>query len=704
MTSREVDAAIARSLPATWDVFFGQHGTLLAGQVAVIPGILRGLDTLLMSPTASGKTEAACAPLVERNLGRPRPSVLYVSPTRALTNDIFRRLETPLGVLGLQLARRTGEYRPARGAEPDVLLTTPESLDSMICRGGRDDVGHLLQSVQAVVLDEIHLLHGSARGEQIRWLLERLRRLQQYERAQGRIADSRLQVVALSATVPCPDKVCQDYLSADAQVIQLGGQRELVCIAPPSPCLPSIEHALPALLGAVEGDCKVLAFANARRRVDDLSFKLQRELDALEFDVVAHHGSLSRPERERAEKRMGEPGRVVLVATSTLEIGIDIGDVDLVALDGPAPSISSFLQRVGRGNRRSHQTRVLACSGSLTEASLQTAMLHCAMKGDLGPDDSGLELAVARQQIASWIFQSPTGRRTMSQLTEFASHGIGDRQAGALIDHLVTKGELLRQEGYLQLGAPWLDRSATGGIHSNIESTFGQTVTDAETGKAIAVGVQMTKQAGQVRIAGNLLDVRSWGERRIEVARATAEGRGASWGYISRGFPTGSSQTYALRQYLGLAEAEWPTLVEDGRIHAFHLGGPAFQAFLSLALAIVGPDGKWRADPYTLSGQAMQDACRKSLIGVTRSHIETVLADKLPDVERRLGRPGANKHLPISIRLEEVRSWLKLGSAIESLHASRWVVVDDPGLRSILLGLLGEEKRGLKENRQKSDT
>src|SRR5205823_6804612 len=104
-------------------------------------------------------------------------TVLYVSPTRALVNDLYERLHDPLRQLGLRLVRRTGDHKDSLAPAPHVLLTTPESFDSLLCRGRDGERGHVLASVVAVVLDEIHLLLGSPRGEQARWLVERLRRL-----------------------------------------------------------------------------------------------------------------------------------------------------------------------------------------------------------------------------------------------------------------------------------------------------------------------------------------------------------------------------------------------------------------------------------------------------------------------------------------------------------------------------------------------
>ena len=165
--------AVARQLTRSWDAFFARFGRLTNVQRAAIPDILGGRSVLVSAPTAAGKTEAACAPLMERMLRLPGDwRVIYVSPTRALVNDLFERLRNPLERLNVRLARRTGEYRSG-AEEAQVLLTTPESLDSMLCRG-RIEGGHLLAASAAVVLDEIHLLASSARGEQVQHRIDPL--------------------------------------------------------------------------------------------------------------------------------------------------------------------------------------------------------------------------------------------------------------------------------------------------------------------------------------------------------------------------------------------------------------------------------------------------------------------------------------------------------------------------------------------------
>jgi len=223
------DCNIAQKLPSTWQIFFQKFGRLRSVQREAIPKVLQGKDVLLISGTASGKTEAVCAPLVERNLGRKGPwTILYIAPTRALVNDIYQRLDEPARRLNLTLKRRTADHRDQLKTIPHILITTPESFDSMLCRVKRnDDYGHSLAHVVAVVLDEVHLLYGTPRGEQIRWLIERLKKLRTFAASEKWIKNPDLQILGLSATIPDPEGVNCYYFSGDASIVKGESQRSI---------------------------------------------------------------------------------------------------------------------------------------------------------------------------------------------------------------------------------------------------------------------------------------------------------------------------------------------------------------------------------------------------------------------------------------------------------------------------------------------
>ena len=271
------DEALARQLRVSWSPFFGRHGRLRPIQRNAMPAILEGADVLVIAPTASGKTEAACAPLVERNFARPHWTILYVSPTRALVNDLFERLAGPIEQMGLTIRRRTGDHHDPLDQVPNLLLTTPESFDSLLCRGRRTDGDHVLGYVEAVVLDEVHLIYGTARGEQVRWLLRRLEKVRAQMEAAGKLRSHAVQVVALSATVPDAVDVAAAYLSPGSSSATAGGAREIEVVAP-AVDRPDAEAAIPGFVLAEIDPQKLLVFSNSRKRVDYLARELAKTL------------------------------------------------------------------------------------------------------------------------------------------------------------------------------------------------------------------------------------------------------------------------------------------------------------------------------------------------------------------------------------------------------------------------------------------
>ncbi len=672
-----MDRSIADDLPHAWHAFFAGFGRLTAVQRAAIPAVLTGESVLVVAATASGKTEAACAPLVERFIGRRSPwTILYLSPTRALVNDLRARLLGPLDTLHLHVERRTGDHRAELTTLPHVLLTTPESLDSILCRHRSPEGGHALDRVVAVVLDEIHLLHGTARGEQVRWLLERLRRLLAQAGARPP------QVVALSATVPDPEAVRTAFLPGGA-IIGVAGGREIEAVVPASVSA-RVEDALLAYLAGRRDKEKILVFCNARRRVDTLTAVLRVPLAARGYTVWAHHGSLDRREREQAEAEAKERAGLVIVATSTLEIGIDIGDIDLVALDGPPPDLPALLQRIGRGNRRTGTTRVLACAGTPVEALVQSAMIEAARDGWLGPAHRGPQHAVARQQLASAIFAGARVATPRAALQDLLDTCAAPVVAQSLLPALIANGELREDRSGVRLGEEWCERAEKGSIHSNIEAMAGMTVMDEESGAVIARGVTAHDGRG-MRAGGHLLQIQRWDAFRIEVRRVSDPVRGdGEWRYATgRIGMRGPGQPAAVRRYLGIPEETWPVIHLPHATYAFHFGGTRRQAALQLAVPPMTPRGEIVVTPWYMqcTGSSAKPAWfAQATVGGLTSAIDA----RLDELERLLGRPATNRDLPRAIRLDEVRGWLGLDDECDHLRAVVWQPVMDDDVRAVL--------------------
>ncbi|MCI4364020.1 MAG: DEAD/DEAH box helicase [Thermoplasmata archaeon] len=361
-------------------------------------------DVLLVAPTGTGKTEAALLPLLDARLRHPeaKASLLYVTPLRALNRDLEQRLVGLAREVGLTAGVRHGDTSTAdrnRQARkpPDVLLTTPETL-TLLLTGSRLRVG--LQTVATVIVDEVHELFPSDRGAQLSVVLERL----------DALLGRRVRRVGLSATVSNPEEVAR-FLSPEP--------REVLCRVARQPRrieievrtgTPTVERVpadlqaelkadvpyLRAILGVEEeirAHKTTLVFVNTRPTAEGLGARLRRL--APDLPVAVHHGSLSRPVREEAEVEFREGRLRALVATSSLELGIDVGSVDRVVQFGSPHQASRLLQRVGRSGHRLDRT----VSGVLLA---------------LDPDDLEEAAVIARRALAGEI--EPTRWRTRNRL------------------------------------------------------------------------------------------------------------------------------------------------------------------------------------------------------------------------------------------------------------------------------------------------
>jgi ATP-dependent Lhr-like helicase len=332
------------------------------------PEIRAGRDVLITAPTGSGKTLAAfllCLDELVRRAVSPhglpdQTLVLYVSPLRALTNDVRRNLEAPLGELSalaaergialapIRTAVRTGDTTETERAKmlrtpPHILVTTPESLFIFLTA---ERSRELLRSVGTVIVDEIHALADDKRGSHLALTLARL---DQLVTSSG---GKKPQRIGLSATVK-PIETVADYLSPNAAVIDIGHRRamELSVEVPNDELGPvasnemwdGVYNRICELIGAHR---TTLIFVGTRRMAERVTFALTKRLGS--NVVLPHHGSLSRPARFVAEQRLKAGEIRAVVATASLELGIDIGTVDLVVQLGSPRAIAVALQRVGR--------------------------------------------------------------------------------------------------------------------------------------------------------------------------------------------------------------------------------------------------------------------------------------------------------------------------------------------------------------------
>lgn len=453
---------IRRRLVRAWQPFFGRFGGLTEVQQRTIPAIMRGHQVVVCAPTATGKTEAVAAPVAERHVAEQWPglAVIYVVPTRALGNDLFARLEGPLGEMYLTCALKHGDHPHLPRGEFHWLITTPESLDSLVCRHP-----NLFQTLRTVIIDEIHLLDGTYRGDQLRILLARLRKL---------TAVAPLAVHLLSATLPEPAMVAARYLT-EWQLIEVANPRKI------EQYLLSTHEKVWALAQEQQWR-KLLYFCNTRQNVEDTARQVQELWKP--YPVVTHHGSLERENREEAEEVMKQNQVAICVATSTLEIGIDIGDIDLVVLAEPPWSLEALQQRVGRGNRRGQVINAAALYRSAAEREFLEDLFNAIANGIYQPRSYKADLSVIVQQLFSLLYHMRTGvawEELIALFTPLATPG----QIKDILLYLCDKGYCLELGDTLCPATDLLDLGDKGMIHSNIPDQTHYRVVDSSSGRTI---------------------------------------------------------------------------------------------------------------------------------------------------------------------------------------------------------------------------
>lgn len=424
-------------------------GSLRPIQERAIDAILPGNNCVILAPTAGGKTESAFFPLLsmmDREDWRP-VSVLYVTPLRALLNNQEPRLERYAALLGRRSFKWHGDVGDSARrqfiAEPaDILLTTPESLEVMLMSPSIP-ARRLFANLRAVVIDEVHAFVADDRGGHLASLLERI----------GRYCGHDVQRIALSATVGNPDEILR-WVAGSSQ-----RPRQVVAIPPP---LSNAELSLD-FVGSRENAARVIAalhpgrkrlvFVDSRRGVEEIG----KTLHGLGVSTYVTHSSLSVKERERAERAFAEERDCVIVATSALELGIDIGDLDhVIQVDCPS-TVASFLQRMGRSGRRPDTRPNCTFLATEEDALLQSAALlrlhRAGYVEPLSPSRRAAHL-YAHQVLALSVQESGIPRGDINgwlgAATPFEALTIDERSE--IVEHMLRDGILIADGGRLSLG------------------------------------------------------------------------------------------------------------------------------------------------------------------------------------------------------------------------------------------------------------
>jgi ATP-dependent Lhr-like helicase len=519
--SAPIDQERARQLLRhTWHAFFGRFGSLTGAQAAAIEPVANGESVVLCAATASGKTEALLGPMIEHCIQRDRRAgqsssgqsnsgglrVIVVCPTRALCNDFLRRVRRPVQASNWTIDLKSGD-NPSFSAEkpPDLLITTPESLDSLLSRKPA-----ALQHVDALFLDEVHLLDGTPRGDHLRALVSRLKSFR---------AD--LQICCASATAADATRLGAEFAGTSAQgkpatVVKVEGGRDRKIEAALEHVV-ELDDAARAIVRLARDDpgSKLLVFANTRAEVEWLASTLasSETTNAGGLKTFAHHGSLSKSERLRTEKGFLNAKGGVCIATMTLELGIDIGDVDRAVLLNPPPNVASFTQRIGRSNRRSKpgqnnsKIQVSCLYSSGFDRIRFEHMIACAEAGKLFVEPTAFRPTILPQQAVSLMFQNPKGWVSAGALharlpTDVAQQ-FTEADCRAVLDVMRTAGYLhADSHGRFVADDPAKKEYRYGRMHAHIGGDSEIEVVDETTGRAIGTARWSSEDQGRADADG----------------------------------------------------------------------------------------------------------------------------------------------------------------------------------------------------------
>ncbi|MBN7758374.1 ligase-associated DNA damage response DEXH box helicase [Nitratireductor aquimarinus] len=450
-----IDGIAAPFLPAPFSAWFATRGWQpRAHQLELLARTQAGRSALLIAPTGAGKTLAGFLPTLTDLAARPKRKpgaarrgvhTLYISPLKALAVDIQRNLNMPVAEMELPVTMetRTGDTpthkrQRQKHAPPDILLTTPEQLALLIAS---PDADRFFSDLRFVVFDELHSLVISKRGHLLSLALARLRRMR-----------PELQTIGLSATVAEPDElrrwlVPQDTARALSDIVTVsGGAKPHITILETEERVPWAGHsalyAIPKVYEAIRAHRTTLLFVNTRSQAELLFRELWRANDD-NLPIALHHGSLDVGQRRKVEKAMETNSLRAIVATSTLDLGIDWGDVDLVVHVGAPKGASRLAQRIGRSNHRmdepsrailvpANRFEVMECRAALeanylgaqdtpplVEGALDVLAQHVLGSACAAPFDAD----VLYGEVASAAPYAALDRTTFDRIVDFVATG-----------------------------------------------------------------------------------------------------------------------------------------------------------------------------------------------------------------------------------------------------------------------------------------
>lgn len=457
--------------PAFRDWFAGHGWKPHPHQLDMLAAAAAGKSALLIAPTGGGKTLSGFLPTLVDLASRPRTGLhtLYISPLKALAVDINRNLEKPIAEMGLRISAetRTGDTPVAkrqrqRKRPPNILMTTPESLALML---SHKDAEKTFAGLACIVIDEVHALAGTKRGDLLALALSRLTTLA-----------PKVRRVGLSATVPYPEEIAA-YVASGVRIIH-GKPRKppRIAIQESRGRLPWSGHmglyAIADVYKQIGKHTTTLVFVNTRATAE-VVFQALWKINDGNLPIALHHGSLAREQRRRVEAAMAEGRLRAIVATSSLDLGIDWGSVDLVVQMGAPKGVSRLIQRIGRSNHSFNKaSKALLVPGNRFEVleciAARDAIAENALDGDhLRPGALDvlcqhiLGMACAGPFVADALYDeirrvSPYAdlpRKDFDDALAFVENGgyalkVYDRYARLVLD----------SRGYYHIRGPWVAR------------------------------------------------------------------------------------------------------------------------------------------------------------------------------------------------------------------------------------------------------
>lgn len=502
--------------------------TLRPTQLAAIAPIQAGTHCLLLAPTAGGKTEAAAIPMLSRMLLEdwPAASVLYICPIKALLNNLEQRLSHYAGLVGRRVEVWHGDVSQSRKHRalkdaPDILLTTPESIEAMLI-STRVDQQAWFGNLQAVIVDELHAFAADDRGWHLRSVLHRL---DQY-------LHRPLQRIGLSATVSNPAQLL-DWLAPTGPRAVVGSASVSTDAEVTIDHVGSLENAAIVIARLHRGQ-KRLVFCDSRSSAEQLASMLR----AHNVRTFLSHASLSAAERRQAEAAFSEEKDCVIVATSTLELGIDVGDLDkVIQIDAPS-TVSSFLQRMGRTGRRADSRR--NCLFLTTNDNALLLALGIVQRWSQAWVEAAIPPAkpwtiVAQQAMAATLERGELPTHELTDVLAGSFPELPRAESTRLVEHMVQVGYLAQSDDIVSVGSRMEHEYGRGHYRDLLASFSGSLLLTGKHGAAEVGYIDPTVLTGEQENRLILLAGRSWRVTGIEWSKRTVwlepakEGGKARW-------------------------------------------------------------------------------------------------------------------------------------------------------------------------------